>query len=200
VQQWEIKINSAYPRFPGQNDAQHLDPARKQRVRIVKKVPRWHAANLGSPIKDSEWPNNGENDHVEMQLDGQLGAFFHILHGGHNGDGQIKLTAPGVCITQWFGVAGKSQYVASKAALEGLASSWAIELASSQITVNVVAPGPIETSMLADPARSATPPKLPPLGRCVQPEEVADQVTFLLGPSGCSITGQRLVICAWASL
>lgn len=49
------------------------------------------------------------------------------------------------------------------------------------------------------PARSATPPKLPPLGRCVQPEEVADQVAFLLGPSGC-ITGQRLVICAGASL
>jgi NAD(P)-dependent dehydrogenase (short-subunit alcohol dehydrogenase family) len=98
------------------------------------------------------------------------------------------------------GVAGKSQYAASKAALDGLARSWAIELASRQITVNVVAPGPTETPMLADPARSATPPKLPPLGRFVQPEEVADLVAFLLGPSGCSITGQRLVICAGASL
>ena len=138
---------------------------------------------------------------MEIQLDGQLGAFFHILHGGRNGDSQIEFTAPGVDITQWFGVAGKSQYAPTKAALDGLARSTGIELASRQITVNVVAPGTTETSMLADPARSATPPpKPPPLGRFVQPEEVADLVAFLRGPSGCAITGQRLVICAGASL
>jgi NAD(P)-dependent dehydrogenase (short-subunit alcohol dehydrogenase family) len=137
---------------------------------------------------------------MEMQLDGQLGAFFHILHGGRKGDSQIEFSAPGVDITRRFGVAGKSQYAPTKAALDGLARSRAIELASRQITVNVVAPGPTETSMLAGPARSAIPPKLPPLGRFVQPEEVADLVAFLLGPSGCAITGQRLVICAGASL
>jgi NAD(P)-dependent dehydrogenase (short-subunit alcohol dehydrogenase family) len=98
------------------------------------------------------------------------------------------------------GVAGKSQYAATKAALDGLARSWAIELAERQITVNVIAPGPTETPMLVDPARVATPPKLPRLGRYIQPGEIADLVAFLLGPGGRSITGQRLVVCAGASL
>ena len=98
------------------------------------------------------------------------------------------------------GVAGKSQYAATKAALDGLSRSWAIELAPRQITVNVVAPGATRTPMLDDPARAATPPQLPRLGRFIEPAEIADLVGFLLGPSGRSITGQRLVVCAGASL
>ena len=98
------------------------------------------------------------------------------------------------------GVAGKSQYAATKAALTGLARSWAMELAPRQITVNVVAPGPTETAMLTDPGRVATPPQLPPLGRFVQPTEVAALTAFLLGVEGGSITGQQLVICGGASL
>jgi 3-oxoacyl-[acyl-carrier protein] reductase len=137
---------------------------------------------------------------MEMQLDSQLGAFFHILHVGRSGDGQIEFTAPGVDIKQWFGVAGKRQSAPTNAALDGRAPSWAIELAGRQITVNVERAGPIETPMLADPVRHASAPKLAPLGRFVQSEEVADLVAFLLGPSGCSITGQRLVICGGASL
>ncbi|WP_328473171.1 SDR family oxidoreductase [Actinoplanes sp. NBC_00393] len=98
------------------------------------------------------------------------------------------------------GVAGKSQYAATKAALTGLARSWAIELAPRGITVNVVAPGPTETAMLSDPNRAATPPRVPALGRFVQPDEVAGLVAFLLGDDGGSITGQHLVICGGASL
>lgn len=98
------------------------------------------------------------------------------------------------------GVAGKSQYVATKSALVGLARSWAMELASRRITVNVVAPGPTATPMLADPGRSATPPRLPALGRFVEPDEVAGLTAFLLGAEGGSITGQQLVICGGASL
>ena len=98
------------------------------------------------------------------------------------------------------GVAGKSQYAATKAALVGLARSWAIELAPRRITVNVVAPGPTATPMLADPGRAATPPRLPALGRFVEPSEVAGLTAFLLGPEGGSVTGQQLVICGGASL
>ena len=82
------------------------------------------------------------------------------------------------------GAAGKSQYAASKAALRGLARSWAMELAPRGITVNVVAPGPTATAMLVDPARAATPPRVPALGRFVEPSEVAALIAYLVGDDG----------------
>jgi NAD(P)-dependent dehydrogenase (short-subunit alcohol dehydrogenase family) len=98
------------------------------------------------------------------------------------------------------GAAGRAQYAASKAALVGLARSWAIELAPRGITVNVVAPGATDTAMLSDPARAGVTPKLPPTGRFVRPEEVAALTAFLLSESAASITGQQITICGGASL
>lgn len=98
------------------------------------------------------------------------------------------------------GAAGRSQYAATKAALVGMARSWALELAPRRITVNVVAPAATDTPMLRDPARSATPPRLPPIGRLVAPEEVAALTAFLLGPEAGAITGQQILICGGSSL
>lgn len=98
------------------------------------------------------------------------------------------------------GVAGKAQYAATKAALTGLARSAAVELMGRRITVNVVAPGPTATPMLDDPARSATPVRVPPMGRLIEPAEIAATVAFLLDEHAGSITGQTLVQCAGASL
>jgi 3-oxoacyl-[acyl-carrier protein] reductase len=98
------------------------------------------------------------------------------------------------------GAAGRSQYAATKAALVGMARSWAIELAPRQITVNVVAPAATDTPMLRDPARVATPPRLPPIGRLVAPEEVAALTAFLLGPEAGAITGQQILVCGGSSL
>ena len=97
------------------------------------------------------------------------------------------------------GAAGRSQYAATKAAIVGLARSWAAELAPRAITVNVVAPGATDTLMLRDPPRSSVAPKLPPMGRFVRPEEVAGLVAFLLPEDGGSMTGQQLVMCAAAA-
>jgi NAD(P)-dependent dehydrogenase (short-subunit alcohol dehydrogenase family) len=98
------------------------------------------------------------------------------------------------------GAAGRSQYVGTKAAMVGMARSWAAELAPRGITVNVVAPGATATPMLLQPGRASSPPKLPPMGRYIQPQEVADLVAYLLSPSAAAITGQELVICGGASL
>jgi NAD(P)-dependent dehydrogenase (short-subunit alcohol dehydrogenase family) len=98
------------------------------------------------------------------------------------------------------GMAGRSQYAATKAALVSLARSWAAETVASGVTVNVVSPAATETAMLADPARTTVPPKLPPLGRLIQPREIAALVTFLLSPDAAAITGQEIQICGGASL
>jgi NAD(P)-dependent dehydrogenase (short-subunit alcohol dehydrogenase family) len=98
------------------------------------------------------------------------------------------------------GAAGRSQYAATKAALVAMARSWALELAPRGITVNVVAPAATETPMLQDPARSGLPPRRPPIGRFIKPEEVAAMTAFLLGPEAGAITGQQIVICGGSSL
>ena len=94
----------------------------------------------------------------------------------------------------------RSQYAATKAALVGMARSWAAELAPRGITVNVLAPGATDTPFLRDPARAQTQAKVPPIGRFVKPEEVAGLAAFLLGPLGGAMTGQHLVMCGGASL
>jgi acetoacetyl-CoA reductase len=87
---------------------------------------------------------------------------------------------------------GQANYAASKAGLFGLTKSLALETASKGITVNCVAPGFIETEMVA-----AVPQEILdaivaqiPAGRFGRPDEVARVVEFLVEPSSAYITGQ----------
>jgi len=98
------------------------------------------------------------------------------------------------------GAAGRSQYVATKSAMIGMVRSWAAELAPHGLTANIVAPGATQTPMLNSPGREGSPPKLPPIGRFIQPQEVAELVGYLLSPAAAAITGQELVMCGGASL
>jgi 3-oxoacyl-[acyl-carrier protein] reductase len=90
-----------------------------------------------------------------------------------------------------LGSAGQANYAASKAGLVGFARSLARELGSRNITVNVVAPGPVATDMTAalGDERMKELTDAVPLQRVATAEEIAGVVAFLAGPDAAYITG-----------
>ena len=104
-----------------------------------------------------------------------------------------------------FGVPGRTSYAAAKSALIGCTRVWALELASFGITVNAVAPGPIETEMFRNirPLGSQAEKELLaciPMGRVGQPKEVAAAIEFLFSEDASFITGQTLCVDGGGSL
>jgi NAD(P)-dependent dehydrogenase (short-subunit alcohol dehydrogenase family) len=94
-------------------------------------------------------------------------------------------------VVAMLGSAGQTNYAASKAGLIGFGRSLARELGSRGITVNVVAPGFVETDMTAvlDEAQQEQIRKSIPLGRQATADEVARVVRFLAGADASYITG-----------
>ena len=90
-----------------------------------------------------------------------------------------------------LGSPGQANYAAAKAGMVGFARSLARELGSRSITVNVVAPGPVETDMTAvlGEKRIAELTAAVPLGRMATADEVAGVVAFLASPEAAYITG-----------
>lgn len=91
------------------------------------------------------------------------------------------------------GNAGQVNYAASKAGLIGACKALAKEIASRNVTVNVVAPGFIETDMVKDLPKDEL-EKLVPLKRFGKPEEVAAAVSFLASEEAAYITGHVLSV------
>jgi NAD(P)-dependent dehydrogenase (short-subunit alcohol dehydrogenase family) len=94
----------------------------------------------------------------------------------------------------FVGLPGQANYAASKAGLVGLARALAREVASRGITVNVVAPGLVDTEMLGALAddRKAQLAALVPLGRVAAPAEVAALVGFVASGDAAYMTGAVL--------
>lgn len=94
------------------------------------------------------------------------------------------------------GQAGQANYSASKAGLIGLARSLAKEFASRNVTVNVIAPGPIETDMLGqlDDGQLSSLVDMVPLGRVGTPDELAAAVEFLTSEDASYVTGTVLPV------
>lgn len=98
-------------------------------------------------------------------------------------------------ITATRGAQGNAAYAASKGAMASYMRALAVETGSRGITANVIAPGYVDTDMLAPYAgqRSSVERQIP-VGRYVRPEEVAALVAFLCGPAAASITGAEIPI------
>ena len=98
-------------------------------------------------------------------------------------------------VSPFVGVPGQANYAAAKAGLVGLARSLAKEVATRGVTVNVVAPGLIDTDMTSDlGAAKDTMAAMIPMGRIGEPSDVAGVVGFLASNQARYITGAVLCV------
>lgn len=138
-------------------------------------------------MKDEDW---------DVILDTNLKSVYRMSKGVLRGmmkarRGRIVSIASVVGVT---GNPGQSNYAAAKAGIMGFSKSLAREVGARGITVNVVAPGFIDTDMtrdLSEDQRQALTEQIP-LSRLGDPGDIASAVVFLASPAGAYITGETL--------
>ncbi len=104
-----------------------------------------------------------------------------------------------------LGVPNRTSYSAAKSALIGCTRVWALELAQFGITVNSIAPGPVETELFRKNRKIGSKEEKEtiasiPMGRIGQPGEIAAAIAFLLSEDAGFITGQILHVDGGSSL
>jgi 3-oxoacyl-[acyl-carrier protein] reductase len=142
---------------------------------------------LALRMSDADW---------QSVLDIDLSAPFRLARAALRGmlrrrSGRIVNISSIVGVT---GNPGQANYAAAKAGLVGLSKSLAQEVASRGITVNVVAPGFVDTAMteaLSDARKAAVTERIP-LGRIGLPEDVASAVVYLASDEAAWVTGATL--------
>jgi len=143
--------------------------------------------NLLLRMREEEWQD---------VLDTDLTSIYRLCKAALRGmtrarKGRIINIASVVGLT---GNPGQCNYAAAKAGIIGFSKALALEVASRNITVNVVAPGFIATDMTSalDDAQRAVLAARIPLARLGTPEDIAQAVAFLASPAAAYITGETL--------
>jgi NAD(P)-dependent dehydrogenase (short-subunit alcohol dehydrogenase family) len=123
------------------------------------------------------------------------GLKFEIPHMLAHGGGAIVNTSSSAGVTA---IANIALYSASKHAVVGLTKATALELARSNIRVNAVAPGPVNTGllhrMIAGKLDVATIAESVPMGRVSEPDEAARAIVWLCSDEASFVTGHTLVV------
>ncbi|GJE03572.1 SDR family NAD(P)-dependent oxidoreductase [Methylobacterium isbiliense] len=168
--------------------------------RVVATVRETHgridALVLNAGISEPATLRDGTPEHFDRHFAVNVrGAVFGLQAalGAMGRGGSVVLMGS---IADAMGVTPYGTYAATKAALRSYARTWTAELAPRGIRVNVVAPGPTDTAMMAsvpEEGRAALIAPIP-LGRMARPEEVAAATLFLLSDEASFVAGAELCV------
>ena len=159
-----------------------------------------NAAGLARVAPLTEITDKGWNLMIDVNLTGAFNVLRAAAPRIADG-GAIVLVSS---VDSQLPVSGLAHYCASKAGVDALARSAALELGPRGIRCNVVAPGVVRTPLMAPyldrPEVSHAFTSRTPLGRLAAPEDIADVVTFLVSPAARWITGTRIPVDGGLSL
>ncbi len=194
--------------FPG--DFFQVDLAdRHAREDVLRQIAeRFHVNNVvnNAGVTTSLTLEETTFDELDRLLEVNLHAAVHVVQAclpqmKEAGSGSIVNIASRAVL----GMPRRSAYAAAKGGLQAMTRGWALELGRYGITVNTVAPGPVETELytknnpMSDSERQQLCQRIP-IGRIGRPADIAGAVAFFLSDDARFVTGQTLYVCGGLSV